>query len=115
MMQYGGDLGAGCRDDWVKSWQTRSLNASGSSFGSLGVIFRAADALCPFITRTTELLAMLDEARHHMARHYLSNSVLELNEAAYLHGHEDAVPSYALSAARKEFHQGTGVKPTARR
>jgi AraC-like DNA-binding protein len=33
---------------------------------------------------------VLDEARHHLARHYLHNSVLELNEAAYLLGYEDA-------------------------
>jgi len=33
---------------------------------------------------------VLDEARHQMARYYLSNSVLELNEAAYLLGYEDA-------------------------
>ena len=33
---------------------------------------------------------MLDEARHHLARHYLNNSVLELNEAAYLLGYEDS-------------------------
>lgn len=32
---------------------------------------------------------VLDEARHSMARYYLSNSVLELNEAAYLLGFED--------------------------
>ena len=32
---------------------------------------------------------VLDEARHLMARYYLSNSVLELNEAAYLLGFED--------------------------
>lgn len=32
---------------------------------------------------------VLDEARHHLARHYLHNSVLELNEAAYLLGYED--------------------------
>jgi AraC-like DNA-binding protein len=32
---------------------------------------------------------VLDEARHHMARYYLSNSALELNEAAYLLGFED--------------------------
>ncbi len=31
----------------------------------------------------------LDEARHQMARYYLSNSALELNEAAYLLGFED--------------------------
>ena len=33
---------------------------------------------------------LLDQARHQMARRYLSNSVLELNEAAYLLGYEDA-------------------------
>jgi len=33
---------------------------------------------------------VLDEARHEMARYYLSNSVLELAEAAYLLGYEDA-------------------------
>ncbi len=33
---------------------------------------------------------LLDEARHEMARYYLGNSVLELNEAAYLLGYEDA-------------------------
>ena len=32
---------------------------------------------------------VLDEARHSMARYYLSNSVLELNEAAFLLGFED--------------------------
>jgi AraC-like DNA-binding protein len=32
----------------------------------------------------------LGEARHQLARHYLTNSVLELNEAAYLLGYEDA-------------------------
>jgi AraC-like DNA-binding protein len=33
---------------------------------------------------------VLEEARHHLARHYLNNSVLELNEAAYLLGYEDS-------------------------
>ncbi|MBB5058100.1 AraC-like DNA-binding protein [Granulicella aggregans] len=33
---------------------------------------------------------VLDDARHQMARYYLSNSVLELAEAAYLLGYEDA-------------------------
>src|SRR5271168_214144 len=33
---------------------------------------------------------VLEEARHQMARYYLSNSVLELAEAAYLLGYEDA-------------------------
>ncbi len=32
---------------------------------------------------------VLDEARHQLARHYLNNSVLELNETAYLLGYED--------------------------
>lgn len=33
---------------------------------------------------------VLEEARHQLARHYLTNSVLELNEAAYLLGYEDS-------------------------
>jgi AraC-like DNA-binding protein len=33
---------------------------------------------------------VLEEARHKLARHYLNNSGLELNEAAYLLGYEDA-------------------------
>lgn len=33
---------------------------------------------------------VLDEARHQLARYYLSHSLLELNEAAYLLGYEDA-------------------------
>ena len=118
------------------------------------IVFRAEDALIPFVTRNTELLDMLapqfeeqlrqskeedsfvelvrrtiqdkltgrrpsveaisqalhvsprtlqrklqdsgstyqrvlDEARHLMARYYLGNSALELNEAAYLLGFED--------------------------
>jgi AraC-like DNA-binding protein len=32
---------------------------------------------------------VLEEARHQLARHYLNNSDLELNEAAYLLGYED--------------------------
>lgn len=33
---------------------------------------------------------VLEDARHQLARHYLAHSVLELNEAAYLLGYEDA-------------------------
>jgi AraC-like DNA-binding protein len=33
---------------------------------------------------------VLEEARHRLARHYLNNSVLELNEAAYLLGYNDS-------------------------
>ena len=33
---------------------------------------------------------VLEDARHQLARHYLNNSFLELNEAAYLLGYEDA-------------------------
>ena len=32
----------------------------------------------------------MEEARHQLARHYLTNSLLELNETAYLLGFEDA-------------------------
>jgi AraC-like DNA-binding protein len=31
----------------------------------------------------------MEEARHELARHYLDNSVLELNEPAHLLGYED--------------------------
>jgi AraC-like DNA-binding protein len=34
--------------------------------------------------------SVLEEARHQLARHYLNNSFLELNEAAYLLGYNDA-------------------------
>ena len=33
---------------------------------------------------------VLEQARHQLARHYLHNSALELNEAAYLLGYEDS-------------------------
>jgi AraC-like DNA-binding protein len=33
---------------------------------------------------------VLEEARHQLVRHYLNNSVLELNDTAYLLGYEDS-------------------------
>ena len=134
------------------------------------IVFRSADAQCPFITRNAELLDMLipqfdqemkqrvvensfsdlvrdaiqqrltghrpgiedvardlhmssrtlqrrlqdsgssyqrvlDEARHQMARYYLGNSVLELNEAAYLLGYEDA------NSFARAFRTWEGVPP----
>lgn len=48
---------------------------------------------------------VLDEARHQMARYYLGNSVLELNEAAYLLGFED--PNSFVRA----FRNWEGVPP----
>jgi AraC-like DNA-binding protein len=48
---------------------------------------------------------VLDEARHQMARYYLGNSVLELNEAAYLLGYEDA------SSFVRAFRTWEGVPP----
>jgi AraC-like DNA-binding protein len=54
---------------------------------------------------------VLDEARHRMALRYLSNSGLELNEAAYLLGYEDASSFSVLSARGREFPPGTGERP----
>lgn len=48
---------------------------------------------------------VLDEARRQMARYYLSNSVLELAEAAYLLGYEDA------SSFARAFRAWEGMPP----
>lgn len=49
---------------------------------------------------------VLDEARHQMARYYLSNSVLELNEAAYMLGFEDP------NSFGRAFRTWEGVPPS---
>ncbi len=49
---------------------------------------------------------VLDEARHQMARYYLSNSVLELNEAAYLLGFEDP------NSFGRAFRAWEGIPPS---
>jgi AraC-like DNA-binding protein len=48
---------------------------------------------------------VLEEARHQLARHYLTHSLLELNEAAYLLGYEDA------SSFVRAFRTWEGVPP----
>ena len=48
---------------------------------------------------------VLDEARHQLARHYLNNSLLELNEAAYLLGYEDG------NSFVRAFRTWEGVPP----
>jgi AraC-like DNA-binding protein len=48
---------------------------------------------------------VLDEARHTLARHYLNNSALELNEAAYLLGYEDG------NSFVRAFRTWEGVPP----
>jgi AraC-like DNA-binding protein len=49
---------------------------------------------------------VLDGARHQMARYYLSNSALELNEAAYLLGFEDP------NSFGRAFRSWEGVPPS---
>lgn len=49
---------------------------------------------------------VLDEARHLMARYYLGNSTLELNEAAYLLGFEDP------NSFGRAFRSWEGVPPS---
>ena len=48
---------------------------------------------------------VLEEARHQLARHFLNNSVLELNEAAYLLGYEDG------NSFVRAFRSWEGVPP----
>jgi AraC-like DNA-binding protein len=48
---------------------------------------------------------VLEESRHLLARHYLNNSVLELNEAAYLLGYEDG------NSFVRAFRSWEGVPP----
>lgn len=48
---------------------------------------------------------VLEEARHLLARHYLNNSTLELNEAAYLLGYEDG------NSFVRAFRAREGVPP----
>jgi AraC-like DNA-binding protein len=49
---------------------------------------------------------LLEEARHQLARHYLNNPALELNEAAYLLGYEDG------NSFVRAFRTWEGVPPS---
>jgi AraC-like DNA-binding protein len=53
----------------------------------------------------SNFLRVLEQASHHLARYYFNNSVLELNEAAYLLGNEDA------NSFVRAFRTGEGVPP----
>jgi AraC-like DNA-binding protein len=59
---------------------------------------RLQDAGCSF-------QEVLEEARHQLARHYLTNSLLELNETAYLLGYQDA------NSFVRAFRTWEGVPP----
>jgi AraC-like DNA-binding protein len=48
---------------------------------------------------------VMEEARHQLARHYLTNSLLELNETAYLLGYEDS------NSFVRAFRTWEGVPP----
>jgi AraC-like DNA-binding protein len=48
---------------------------------------------------------VLEDARHQLARHYLNNSMLELNETAYLLGYEDS------NSFVRAFRAWEGVPP----
>jgi AraC-like DNA-binding protein len=48
---------------------------------------------------------VLEEVRHQLARRYLNNSVLELNEAVYLLGYEDS------NSFARAFRTWEGVPP----
>jgi len=56
---------------------------------------------------------VLEEARHQLARHNLNNSVLELNEAAYLLGYEDG-NSFVRDFVGREFHRPDGGNNSVR-
>jgi AraC-like DNA-binding protein len=50
---------------------------------------------------------LLEEARHQLARHYLTNSMLELNETAYLLGYEDS------NSFVRAFRTWEGIPPAS--
>ena len=53
----------------------------------------------------TTFQQLMEEARRELARHYLLHSSLELNEAAYLLGYEDANSFF------RAFHHWEGTSP----
>ena len=64
--------------------------------------------LCSGVCKTkgSSLQRLLEEARHQLARPYLNNSFLELNEAAYLLEYEDG------NSFVRAFRNWEGVPPS---
>ena len=60
----------------------------------------------------TTFCALMEEARHEMAQHYLRQPSLELNETAYLLGYEDPIRLSGHFISGKGPRQASGAPPT---